>query len=233
MKNSKVLVGCPTSDYHAYCLDEYAQVIKNLTYDNYNVLLVDNSKDENYFKKIKSKGLKVIRGKYLGGARDRIIASRNMLREIALKKGYDYLLSLEQDVIPPKDIIERMLGHNKKIICGVYFAHNVMLDNSIKLIPLVYTLTDKKTLTMNPLDESALWSNKLLRVISCGMGCVLIHKDVLKEITFRYNKTTRAHDDRWFCIDAYYKKFEMFCDTSIKCKHLIENRPWKWKDLQY
>src|SRR3989344_9577139 len=106
----KVLVGCPTSFHKEYCLDKYAEGIKALTYRYSDVLLVDNSKDDSYLNKIKVMGLNATKGFYFEGARDRIVASRNILREKVLNEGYDYFLSLEQDVVPPKDIIERMLS---------------------------------------------------------------------------------------------------------------------------
>ncbi len=49
--NPKVLVGCPTSDYKEECLEEYAEAVKNLSYDNYEVLLIDNSKGNEYFER--------------------------------------------------------------------------------------------------------------------------------------------------------------------------------------
>ena len=91
---SKVLVGCPTSNYNEYALEEYAEAVKNLTYKNYDFLLVDNSKDDSYLKKLKSFGLPAIKGPWFEGAKQRIIKSRNLLREKALEGNYDYLLSL-------------------------------------------------------------------------------------------------------------------------------------------
>ena len=35
--NPKVLVGCPTYDGKKYCLKEYAEALKKLTYDNFDV----------------------------------------------------------------------------------------------------------------------------------------------------------------------------------------------------
>ena len=49
---------------------------------------------------IDAMGLKVIRDKWQPKARDRLVSSRNKIREYALENGYDYFLSLEQDVIP-------------------------------------------------------------------------------------------------------------------------------------
>ena len=58
----KILVGCPTSFHKEYCLNEYAKSVKELSYNNYDILLVDNSSDDNYLDKIKSYGLNAIKG---------------------------------------------------------------------------------------------------------------------------------------------------------------------------
>src|SRR3989338_118772 len=161
MKYPKVLVGCPTSNYHEYALQQYADSIKKLTYKNKDVLLVDNSEDNVYFEKIKSLGIPVIKGPWFESARDRIIASRNILRQKVLDEGYDYFLSLEQDVLPPENFIESLLKYNKKIITGVYFADNVIPGKPLpELIPLVYVLEDEATLSMRPLNKEELWGTQ-------------------------------------------------------------------------
>nr|MBI4156523.1 glycosyltransferase family 2 protein [Candidatus Woesearchaeota archaeon] len=227
----KVLVGCPTSFHKEHSLKEYSESIKNLSYKNYDILLVDNSPDDKYTKKIKSFGLKVKKGPYFESARERIVFSRNILKDEAIK-NYDYFLSLEQDVIPPKNIIERMLNHEKKVITGIYFARNIVKGKKV-LMPLVYKEinSNKKLPDMRSLNELEI-GNGLIQVVSCGLGCVLIHKDVLKKITFRYEKDKDAFDDRFFCIDLYNKNIPIYCDTSIICKHLILNRPYQWRDIK-
>ena len=232
MSNPKILVGCPTSFHKEYALEQYAKAVKSLTYKNFDILLVDNSKDNIYFEKIKKLNLPVIKGPYFESARDRIVASRNILREKVLKENYDYFFSLEQDVLPSSNILEKLLQHNKKLITAVYFAHNVIPDNQTReLIPLVYKLTDEKTLSMRSLNEVELWEKQgLMEVISAGLGCVLIHKDILEKIKFRYDKNT--FDDRWFFIDCYNKKIKVFADASVKCKHLIFNRPYPWSKIK-
>lgn len=227
----KVLVGCPTSDYQEYCLKEYAEAVKNLTYDNYDILLADNSKDNKYSKKLEEHNIPHIKCKYSESARERIVNSRNKLREHALRNKYDYLLSLEQDVIPPNDVIERLLKHNKKVITGIYFIHNIMPDGKRHLIALVNILEDNKK-TMRTLNYNELWEPQLLKIFSCGLGCLLIHKSVLEKIKFRYEKDIDTHDDRWFCIDVHKNKIDLYCDNTVKCKHLIEKRPWSWRQIK-
>jgi GT2 family glycosyltransferase len=228
----KILVGCPTSFHKEYALEEYVKAVNSLTYPNFDILLVDNSEDNLYIEKIKKLGLPVIKGPFFESARDRIIASRNILREKVLEENYDYFFSLEQDVLPPPDILQNLLKHSKKLITAIYFAHNVIPDSQTReLIPLVYKLIDKKTLDMRSLSEAELWDNQgLTEVVSAGLGCVLIHRSILEKIKFRYEKNT--FDDRWFFIDCHDKKIEVFADTSIKCKHLIHNRPYPWNEIK-
>jgi len=222
----KILIGCPTSFHKEYCLNEYAKAVKELNQD---ILLVDNSPNDEYLKKIKKLGLNVIKGPYFEGALDRIITSRNLLRKYVLENDYDYFFSLEQDVIPPKDIIERLLKHNKKVITGVYFAHNKFPDGKTELMPLVYKLIKDKD--MRPLNQEELWENQgLMKVVSCGLGCVLIHRSVLEQVKFRYERD--VFDDRFFCTDLFDKKIPIYCDSNIKCKHLIFNRPYPWSKIK-
>jgi len=237
--NPKILVGCPTHDGKAYCLKEYAEAVKNLDYDNYDAVLVDNSETEKYYNKLKGLGIKAWRlsEKNLT-ARDKIAACRNLLRKMAIEE-YDYFLSLEQDVIPPKNIIRKLLSHSKKIVSAVYYM--IMDDSSEQ--PLLWKLLDekelKKLVEKNPhlkeqvesikqknaqmtkrYEKDELPKNQLIRIAACGLGAVMIHKDVLKQIIFRTNEGRVAYDDMFFCQDALSKGFEIFADTSVVCRHL-------------
>ncbi|MDD5133674.1 MAG: hypothetical protein PHD81_00830 [Candidatus Nanoarchaeia archaeon] len=220
----KILVGCPTSNHKEYCLKEYVNGVKSLSYPNYDILIIDNSEEENYYKKLKEQ-LPTIRDKWMENARDRIVHSRNLLRKKVLEENYDYFLSLEQDVIPPKDIIERLLKHNKKIVSALYFK----LGNDNKtLLPLVL-LEDKDSEGKTCYRRATLIEveqNKLLNVACPGLGCVLIHRSVLGKIEFRYDKEQKGFDDVFFCKDAENNGFKIYCDTSIKCKHLVSGMDW-------
>ena len=144
MNNPKILVGCPTSFHKEYALKEYAEAVKSLDYDNYDVLLVDNSPDNVYYNKVQKHGLNVIKGPYFEGAIQRIVTSRNVLREYVLENNYDYLLSLEQDVIPDKDVLKKLISHNKEVVSGIYFVHNI-INNKRLLIPQIFIELPSKT----------------------------------------------------------------------------------------
>lgn len=235
----KVLVGSPVSDLYNYCFEEFLASRKSLTYKNHDLFFVDNSKSESFFKKLKENGLPCVRINYLENARGRMVVSRNLLRKKALEEGYDYLLNLDQDIIPPKEIIEKMLKNDKKIQTGVYFVYNNQYsqEKARYLIPTLWVSDESSGMRidganirlMHPKETE---QDKLVRVVSCGSGCLLIHREVLERIEFRYDPFFPYFDDNWFCRDAFYNNFEIFADLSIKCKHLIKDKPWKWTELK-
>ena len=239
MIQPKILVGSPVSDMYDYCFNEFVQSRKSLSYKNHNLFFIDNSKTENFSKKLKENNLPFSRIKYIENARKRMIESRNILRQKVLDEGYDYLLNLDQDIIPPEDIIEKMLKHGKKILTGVYFVYNNQYASSPSnyLIPTIWISDnlDKETFDgasvrlMHPKETQ---EDKIIRIVSCGSGCLLIHKSVLEKIEFRYDAFFPYFDDNWFCRDAFYNNFEIFVDTSIKCTHLIKNKPWSWINIK-
>ncbi len=226
----KILVGCPTSDYHEYALHEYAEAVRSLTYPNHDILLVDNSRENSYFEKLKSLNLPAVKGPWHDEARERIVASRNIIRQRVLDEDYDYFLSLEQDVIPPNDIIERLLSHKKRVITGIYFNY-INAKEGIELAPVVWSKVNMEKEERFFLRPDQL-NKGLLKIAVSGLGCILIHRSVLEKIKFRYDKKYPSFDDIFFGLDCKDNNFRVYADTNIICKHLIKNRPWSWKNLK-
>lgn len=217
----KVLVGGPTSHHFRYCVDEYINALKNLTYKNYDILLVDNSKDDDYFNYIKEKVPAVKLPVYYENPRARVAESKNMIREKVLNEKYDFFLNIDTDTIPPKDIIERLLSHNKQAITGVYYK---IFDVTIKntgvtkkiIMPLLY---DKVEGRIRQLSAQEVEKHRLIKVGACGSGCFMVSRALLEKLKFRH--TEKAYDDVLMCDDIQDIGYEIFCDTSVKCKHLI------------
>ncbi|MBW3023087.1 glycosyltransferase family 2 protein [Candidatus Woesearchaeota archaeon] len=241
--NPKILVGCPTFDGKGYCLKEYAEAAKSIDYDNYDILLIDNSETKDYYEKIKSLGIKAMHLEEKDmSVRQKISVCRNLLRQTAIEE-YDYFLSLEQDVIPPKDIIKRLLSHNKKIISAVYymvmddsseqallwkFVEGKELEEFIKKQPHlkheIENIKQKNFRMTRRYNKEEVPKNQIIKIAACGLGAVLIHKDVLKNIIFRSQEGKMAYDDMFFSQDALQNGFEIFTDTSVICKHLQDER---------
>lgn len=260
-KEPKVLVGCPVSDYHAYCTEEYVRAIKNLTYKNYGILLVDNSATEKFSEHLKT--LKIAYKHDFSGVKDikkKIVLSRNVLRKKVLDERYDYFLSLEQDVIPPANVIEQLLQHKKKIISGVYYNY-YPVGKTKALFPVAFRwltaeeqkeMKEKKEVLKQVNEElynelmktnfdfsqvrvklkpEEVEAKKVIKVKQCGLGCILIAREVLEQIEFRVDEKKNTYDDALFCDDALALGYDLYLDTAVKCKHLIKKRPWTWKEL--
>ncbi|HLD02094.1 MAG TPA: glycosyltransferase family 2 protein [Candidatus Nanoarchaeia archaeon] len=219
----KVLVGGPTSHHFMYCVDEYIQALKSLSYDSYDILLVDNSKDDDYFNYIKDKVPAIKLSTYYENPRARVAESKNLIRKKVLKEKYDFFLNIDTDTIPPLDIIERFLSHDKQAITGVYYKiFDVTIKNSgitKKIImPLLYDKVGDPP-RIRQLSAQEVEQPKLIKVGACGSGCFMVSKDILEKIKFKH--TEKAYDDVLMCDDIQELGHDIFCDTSVKCKHLI------------
>lgn len=224
--NPKILVGCPTYDGKGYCLEKYLKAIKSLTYLNYDILLIDNSKTNDYFEKIKKENFPIIKDQPKEQPHDSIVKSRNILRKKFLEGDYDYFLSLEQDVIPKKDIIEKLLAHNKKVISGVYYTiyrfHGIP-----KLRPLIWADVENQPDKMRFMNSECIKAKDLQepvlkKIKMCGLGCVLIHKSILEKIDFRVPKDYSTYDDFAFCNDVRELGEDIWADLSLQCDHILE-----------
>ena len=226
MSYPKVLVGCPTFRGKNYCLKEYADRVKSLSYDRYDVLLVDNSEKDGYCENIKAFGLDCVRDGFVSGVKKRLAKSRNVLRKEVLDGGYDYFLSLEQDVIPPVDVIERLLACNKPVVSAVYTRLiTVVKGDEIvarEQIPVLYGATPENKVALLPMQ--AIQGQGVIRIYGGGLGCLLIHRFVLESIMFQIGDPAKGCDDMYFFTDLQAHKIPAFAHTEVLCAH----REQKW-----
>ncbi len=220
MTKAKVLIGCPTYDGKAYCLDRFLQSVKDFNFKNFEFVLVDNSKTEDYFNLLQRKGVNVIRGKDLGHPVKNVIVNRNILRDYFLEKDFDYFFSLEQDVIAPKDAVDKLIDNKKDIISGVYYTvYRFKGEPGIR--PLLWASVEGNTEAVRFMSTEAKKPG-LYRIKACGLGCLMIARKVLEDIKFRYVENSGVFDDIWFCQDADKKRYEIWADTSIQCDHDLD-----------
>ncbi len=229
----KVLVGAPVSEMHAYCTKEFLKAIKSFEYPNYDILLVDNSRTDKFYKAIKDI-VSTVRIDYEARARERVTKAHNILRDQALKGKYDYLFLLDQDVIPPPRAIEILVNRGKKAISGLYFGHHVIQGGTNEIMPFAWKFTQKEKdwNKTRYLTDTEVFRPGLIKIAFSGGGCLLLHKDVLKKIKFRYDPSIDAWDDRWLGYDIYENGDELYLDNTIKCQHLYLKRPFSWEEIK-
>jgi hypothetical protein len=148
--------------------------------------------------------------------------ARNSIVKIALEKGFTHLLFLDTDMTFPPDTIKKLLSHNKDIVSGLYFERYAPYRPMLrKRMPDGdgYSLVDYT-------------QGGLVECDALGAGCLLIKTEVFEKIGkpwFEYRltqkgiKETFLSEDIVFCERAREAGFEIHCDTSIRCGHLISD----------
>lgn len=242
----KVLVGCPTFSGMSYCLDDFMQRIKSLSYPDYDIIMVDNTSDNtNYFTKLANLGVIVKHLKSAKSATEKLVESRNMIISYMLEHSYSHLLMMDQDVIPPKDIIERLLTHKKDIVSGLYYNY-FDTPNGIRKNPVAFQFITPEEFSrmqkINPWPEGIthkdvnrkLWDEEidkgeLLQVKVPSAGCMMISRKALEE-GIRYStlygtpQYRGIDDDINFCKSAREKGYKLYLDPTVKCEHLVKGK---------
>lgn len=249
----EILVAAPTFEGMDYCFNDFVNCLKTLDKDNftYKILIVDNSKSKKYFRKInKIKGIKVI---YDDSDEEdnfkRLISSRNKILEYAVKKGFDYLLMMDVDVMIPRNILTKLLSHNKDVVSGLYF--NIFpLDGepnyaSVAYMPVTkeeyeeqksknkipfFIKSEKDWLLRRHLYKSEMKEAKLLEVKWPCNGCLLLSRTAFTS-GVKYLlwddpllQGVKTSDDIHFFKNLRDNGFKMYCDCSLICEHRFKEK---------
>ena len=136
-----------------------------------------------------------------------------------LENDFEWLFFLDDDTIPPADAIYKLMSHKKPIVSGLYYRRHP----PICPVMLKEVGGDKKWITEFNVPE-------LIEVDYVGTGCMLIHKDVLKNVpqpwfewkVDRYDlpANQRMSEDFSFCQKARQTGYKIYVDTSVQCRHM-------------
>ena len=235
----KILVATLFSEVKNYCIkDWYKNSICKLTYPSFDFCAIDNSKDPKYHRRIyhffdnlKKKShidkLTVIHTPRIHEKSEVFMAdSLNALRKHFLENEYDWLVLNECDVYTPPDIIERLLSYNMQIISALYFSGDKSASypviSGINFFfnenPIIYV----KSYIEGFYDIGEIEIPK--QVLSAGLGCILIYKDILQKIPFRYDDELCNFPDSVFAKDLWDNNIQNLY-VPIICRH--ENQLWE------
>lgn len=126
---------------------------------------------------------------------------RNLIGEWA--KRYDYLLSVDSDIVLPPDALEKMLAANVDIISGLYIQRKPGFQ-----IPEVYMDTPNGGCTNIPIDL-ILDKQTITEIAACGMGACLIKSEIFRKMEYPHffyrsalNHKDTISEDVYFCMKA-------------------------------
>lgn len=236
----RVLLAAPTSNLKDYCSDDWIKMVRNLSYPNLDIILIDNSKDETYYHKILKAGLLCFRVPPEGSPVTFITKCQNLLRDYFLGGQYDFLFSLETDVFVPKNIIEYMIGYQAPVL---NISYHVTQRNRDTMCIQAMTATGKsnrlKLLNYNEafdmydgnIKELSSCGYEDFKVMGCGIGCTMIRSDVMEEIPFRVDEQRglAVFSDSYFHMDLQKKNITDLIDTTIT----VEHRRQDWNKLKF
>jgi len=238
-KIPKILVASPIFKGMKYCLKEFLEGVKNLDYENYQILFVDNSKENDFFEELKRKeGIIVLKDDTLEEKNlKRVVDSRNKIIEYAIINNFDYLFMMDADVIPPKNTLKELLSCGKEVVSGVYYNLFKYSGKIIKLPTVwvffneeefaefkrVYNTEHKSRFEIKRhLTDEEVKTGKLFEVIYPSAGCMLLKKNIFKKFKYKFEKGST--DEISFLDDIRREKIKIYCNTKIICKHLIEGK---------
>jgi hypothetical protein len=167
-----------------------------------------------------------------------VALSRNILAAQALREKTEWIFYLDSDVIPPLNVIPRLLGHNLPITSGLYWRRYETLQ------PCIYKLSEEglpKALTD---DELSVYGSMLMEVEGIGAGCLLIHSSVFEKLKptveqfdlqdpvtkqvltcwkfFEYivHHNVNLSEDIVLASRVRGLGYKIFADLSVRCGHL-------------
>lgn len=142
---------------------------------------------------------------------------RNLIADWA--KKFDYLFSVDSDIIVPKDALTKMISYDKDAVSGVYIQrfHDKQTSE-------LYYSKDGGHLNY---QTNELPQNSVIEVDAFGLGCALIKSKVFKDMDYPHFVYSSALDhsqtlseDVYFCMKAKRHGFKFYADTSIICDHI-------------
>ncbi len=156
-----------------------------------------------------------------GGPRpayDNIAHNFNLARDAFLAGGYDALLTIEADMIVPRNTATRLarcLAEGADIAYGLYvWRHGSRKWSAYTEIEGV----QGRSLSSDPERARRAWG-KVVKVVGVGLGCTLISRRVLERFAFRV-EDYRCSCDWWLAHDAQEAGLLQVCDTGVVCGHI-------------
>lgn len=140
--------------------------------------------------------------------------------------GGDWLLFLDADMRHPRDLLARLLLHDRMIVSARY---------QMRKAPF-HTVAMRKA-GAGPHDYKAIDAQGgLHEVDAVGAGALLIHRHVLEDLRFeaghdaddwfRYQTGPKGlrttSEDMWFCERAKASGFRVWCDLDTVCSHVAQ-----------
>ncbi len=221
----RILLFCPVSNHKDYILWHWIDYIKKFTYKNLEILLIDNSDNKIYAQRIQAAGIDCI-NVYAPqiAIREKMFACYKLFRQYFLENKFDYWLSLECDIFPPINVIEHLLALKSRVIGLPYFTFSDSKDQMLFTDFEIGFYENEKQRFQTFFKEFASFNGSVFRQVNTGLGCLLVHRSIIKKIPFRHDPDQEIFQDTVFHNDMFNAGIPAYIDTSVICRHY--NSDW-------
>ena len=203
---ANILLTAPTSQHKDYCMKSW---IKWITTDfskyNYDILIVDNSKDPEYHKQIQNELGERGTVLHLPYDKDRdirytIAESNEMIRAYFIENSYEYMFFNESDVFAPKYSMDYMVQLNKYVVGLPYFVFQHYMSRLLAYDSVrAGYVRDSYIKTMKSAFIDC--NGQIVNATNIGLGALMIHRGVLDAIDFTIDTVeadSKPHSDTYF-----------------------------------
>jgi len=238
----RVLVATTTYQGKDYAFEKYIDSIRSIKYPNYKHLMVDTSQGTSYLSTLRRRGVRTLQADAGDDAYEAVTNGYQKIWDYALDNNFDYVLTVESDLYPEPDVIDRLLLHDKEIVGSWYFLglpHQdeyfqpcIMVDRETeqgmigsRMLGTKYKLDGGKVISRQEIGRW--WKSGLQPCHGCGFGCTLIDTDLMAEIP-ELDHIDRGgdkqHTDTWFYFQLRNNGIQPFVDTDREVDH--DPSPW-------
>jgi len=207
---SKVLLFCPlkpiSNDHGGREPQLFGRTNESIFRQTYPIFDIWFSKGDNPF--------------FDSNGRHNIAHNYEKARRWAIEQDYDYLFTVEADMIIPPDALVKLLdvceNQGADVAYGLYCFRNTSTWSAWTHLNMDYGRSIRK----DPAAAKEAWG-KVIEVAGVGLGCTLISRKVLETLTFHTDEAhPTVHNDWVFAHELQQAGFKQKCDMSVVCGHI-------------
>lgn len=169
-----------------------------------------------------------------GGHRwDNLCRKLEEAHRIALGAKYDALVTVDSDVIVPKDAVERMLAADADVVYGLYVLRATIghWNVALEMDPTRDLPSGHLRLLTDDLEAAREAWGHVVPCVGHGQAISLVRRRVLRRVAFRREASFHGAPDWWFSLDCQELGVTQVADLSVVCGH-IDRDPLRvlWPD---
>ena len=165
--------------------------------------------------------------------------ARNILTKLFLDTDSEFLMFIDNDASWASGSIERLISHNKPIVCGGMYTKDVppmptmgkymgtTPDGKVRYhfqsyVNRLVEYCQKHDIVRLSENENLFPEPELMEIDGCGMHFTLIRRDVIEKVDYPWfvmQGKSGAGEDFYFCKRAKAAGYKLYTDLSVQTAH--------------